>query len=105
MTYAARRGLLFFDNGPAQHSVGPDVARRIGAPYVQSVVTLDTIQTGMEIDARLSQLEQLARANGSAAGTSFVLPVVIDRIANWVKGLQGRGFVLVPASAIVTPSK
>ncbi len=105
MTYVARRGLLFFDSGPAARSVAPDVARRIGAPYVQSAVALDTIQSGMEIDAQLSELEKLARTNGSAAGTSFVLPVVIDRISNWAKGLQGRGFVLVPASAIVAPSK
>jgi uncharacterized protein len=103
MTYVARRGLLFFDSGPQGRSVAPDVAHRINAPYVQSTVALDTIQTGMEIDARLSQLEQLARANGSAAGTSAVYPVTIDRIANWAKGLQGRGFVLVPASAIVAP--
>lgn len=105
MTYVARRGLLFFDSGPQNRSVAPDVARRIGAPYVQSAITLDTIQTGMEIDARLSQLEALARTNGAAAGTGFVLPVTVERIANWAKGLSGRGFVLVPASAIVQTSK
>jgi len=106
MTYVARRGLLFFDSGPQGHSVAPDVAHRINAPYVQSTIALDTIQTGMEVDARLSQLEQLARTNGSAAATSAVYPITIDRIANWAKGLQGRGFVLVPASAIVAaPSK
>jgi uncharacterized protein len=105
MTFVARRGLLFFDGGPQNRSVAPDVARRINAPYVQSQVTLDTIQTGMEIDARLSELEKLARTNGSASATGFLLPVTIDRVANWAKGLEGRGFVLVPASAIVTSSK
>ena len=105
MTYVARRGLLFFDSSPQGKSVAPDVAKRINAPYVQSTVALDTIQTGMEIDARLSQLEQLARTNGSAAGTASASPVTIERIAIWAKGLQGRGFVLVPASAIVVPSK
>jgi polysaccharide deacetylase 2 family uncharacterized protein YibQ len=59
----------------------------------------------MEIDARLSELEKLARTNGSAAATGFLLPVTIDRVANWAEGLEGRGFVLVPASAIVAPSK
>jgi polysaccharide deacetylase 2 family uncharacterized protein YibQ len=105
MTYVARRGLLFFDSSPQGKSVAPDVAKRINAPYVQSTVALDTIQTGMEIDARLSQLEQLARTNGSAAGTASASPVTVERIANWAKGLSGRGFVLVPASAIVTPLK
>ncbi|HUO94222.1 MAG TPA: divergent polysaccharide deacetylase family protein [Rhizomicrobium sp.] len=105
MTYVARRGLLFFDSSPQGKTVAPDVARRINAPYVQSTTALDTIQTGMEIDARLSQLEQLARVNGSASGTASVSPIVIERIANWAKGLQGRGFVLVPASAIVAAPK
>lgn len=105
MTYVSRRGLLFFDSGPQNRSVAPEVARRINAPYVQSQVTLDTIQTGMEIDARLSELEKLARTDGSASATGFLVPVTVDRVVNWSKGLEERGFVLVPASAIVAPAK
>lgn len=104
MTFLARRGLLFFDAGPAQRSAGPDVAKRIGAPYVQSAANVDAIQTGMEIDQRLSELEARARLNGSAAGTAFVYPVTIERLTSWAQGLSGRGFVLVPASAIVPPA-
>jgi hypothetical protein len=104
MTFLARRGLLFFDAGPAQRSAGPDVAKRINAPYVQSAANVDAIQTGMEIDQRLSELEARARLNGSAAGTAFVYPVTIERLSGWAQGLSGRGFVLVPASAIVPPS-
>jgi polysaccharide deacetylase 2 family uncharacterized protein YibQ len=105
MTFLQRRGLMFFDSGPAQRSAAPDVARNLGAPYVQSTSNIDVIQTGMEIDQRLSELENLARANGSAAGSGFLYPVTIDRVATWAKGLPGRGFVLVPASAIVGASK
>jgi uncharacterized protein len=105
MTFLQRRGLLFFDSGPAQRSAGPDVAKNLGAPYVQAASSIDAIQTGMEIDQRLSDLEAKARANGGAAGSGFLYPVTIDRVANWAKGLQGRGFVLVPASAIVGASK
>jgi polysaccharide deacetylase 2 family uncharacterized protein YibQ len=105
MTYLARRGVLFFDSGPQAHSVAPDIARRIAAPYVQSAVSLDTIQTGMEIDARLSELEKLARTNGRAAATGFLYPVTIERVANWAHGLSGRGFVLVPVSALVVATK
>jgi uncharacterized protein len=105
MTFLQRRGLLFFDSGPVQRSAAPDVAHNLGAPYVQAASAIDAIQTGMEIDQRLSDLETRARANGSAAGAGFLYPVTIDRVANWAKGLQGRGFVLVPASAIVGASK
>lgn len=102
MTFLARRGLLFFDAGPAGRSAAPDVAKRVSAPYVQSAANIDAIQTGMEIDQRLSELEARARLNGSAAGTAFVYPVTIERLSAWAQGLSGRGFVLVPASAIVS---
>lgn len=104
MTFLARRGLVFFDAGPVSRSSAPDVAKRIGAPYVQSAANIDAIQTGMEIDQRLSELEARARLNGSAAGTAFVYPVTIERLSSWAQGLSGRGFVLVPASAIVPAS-
>ena len=50
----------------------------------------------LEIDRRLSDLETQARANGSAVGSAFLYPVSVARIAAWARGLQSRGFVLVP---------
>jgi polysaccharide deacetylase 2 family uncharacterized protein YibQ len=105
MTFLARRGLLFFDNGEVQHSVAPDVAKSVNAPFVQSSTEIDAIQAGMEIDQRLSELETRARLNGWAAGSGFLYPVTVDRLTVWAKGLSGRGIALVPASAIVAPSK
>jgi polysaccharide deacetylase 2 family uncharacterized protein YibQ len=105
MTYLARRGLLFFDNGAATHSVAPDVAARVGVPFAQSASTIDSIQTAMEIDRRLSDLETIARTRGGAAGTGFLYPVTMQRVAQWADRLNERGFVLVPASAIVTTAK
>jgi uncharacterized protein len=101
MTFLQRRGLLFFDTGTTTRSAAPGIAHTLGAPYVQSTATIDTIQTGMEIDRRLSDLESRARLTGAAAGSGFLYPVTVDRVANWAKGLPGRGFVLVPASAII----
>jgi polysaccharide deacetylase 2 family uncharacterized protein YibQ len=105
MDYLTKRGLLFFDNGSATRSTAPDVAARVGAPFVQATVTIDTIQTAMEIDRRLAVLEAVARARGSAAGAGFLYPVTVARVAQWAQGLGGRGFVLVPASAIVSQPK
>ena len=105
MTFLKRRGLMFFDSGSATRSAAPDVARATGTLFAESAVTIDTIQTGMEIDRRLSELEARARASGRAAGSGFIYPVTIERIASWAKGLPGRGFVLVPVSAIVPPAR
>ena len=67
-------------------------------------VNVDRIQTAMEIDRRLSELETRARTTGFAAGTGFIYPVTLQRVSLWAQGLSGRGFVLVPASAIVSKS-
>jgi polysaccharide deacetylase 2 family uncharacterized protein YibQ len=105
LTFLARRGLMFYDNGSASHSAAQDVAPRVGVAFAQADATIDTIQTAMEIDRRLSSLESVARARGSAAGSGFLYPVTIDRVKSWAVGLSGRGFVLVPASAIVAQPK
>jgi polysaccharide deacetylase 2 family uncharacterized protein YibQ len=101
MTELARRGLFFYDGGTTTRSEAAGIASQIKAPYVESTITLDSIQSGMEIDQKLSELEARARVTGSASGTGFLYPVTIQRIAAWCRGLEGRGFVLVPASAIV----
>ena len=105
LTSLNRRGLYVFDNGAASQSVLPTVASQLGMPAAQSGAALDTIQTALEIDHRLSELETQARANGSAVGSAFLYPVSIARIAEWARGLESRGFVLVPVSAIVTQPK
>jgi polysaccharide deacetylase 2 family uncharacterized protein YibQ len=106
LTYLGRRGLYFFDNGAASQSVAPMVAGQVGIPAAQGGAALDSIQNPAEIDRRLSELETQARANGSAVGSAFLYPVSVARIAAWAKGLQARGFVLVPVSAIVAePAK
>jgi hypothetical protein len=106
LTYLTRRGLMFYDNGSAMHSVAQDVAGRVGAPFSQATLTIDSIQAAMEIDHRLTDLETEARAKGSAAGSGFLYPVTVERVNLWARGLAGRGFVLAPISAIVsTPKK
>jgi uncharacterized protein len=106
LTYLNRRGLYFFDNGAASQSVLPMVAGQVGIPAAQSGPALDTVATALEIDRRLSELETQARANGSAVGSAFLYPVSLARIATWARGLESRGFVLVPVSAIVSqPTK
>lgn len=101
----ARRGLYFFDNGKAAQSMAGDVATRAGTLFAKASETLDAVPNAVEIDKHLSQLEAEARAHGSAIGSGFLFPVTDERIALWARGLQARGFVLVPLSAIVAQAK
>jgi polysaccharide deacetylase 2 family uncharacterized protein YibQ len=105
MIYLMRRGLLFYDNGAATRSVAPQVAERLGAPFVQATATIDSIQAAMEIDHRLSDLETEARTKGKAVGSGFLYPVTVERVTLWARGLGSRGFVLAPISAIVPAAK
>ena len=105
MTALMRRGVYFYDNGGASQSVAPDVAARQSAAFVQAGTNIDSIQTALEIDKQLSALEDQARAHGSAVGSAFLYPVSVERIATWARTLSGRGFVLVPVSAIVSAPK
>jgi uncharacterized protein len=105
MVQFARRGLYFFDNGQVPQSAASDVATRSGAAFAKSSEPLDDVQSALEIDRHLSNLEDEARAHGTAIGSGFLYPVTVARIAAWAKGLEGRGFVLVPVSAIANPPK
>lgn len=105
MTQLSRRGLYFYDNGAVVQSAAADVAGRLTAPFARANETLDGIQTALEIDRHLSGLETQAREHGSAIGSAFLYPITVERIAAWSKGLEKRGFVLVPLSAIVIQPK
>ena len=106
MTQLARRGLYFYDNGEVTQSAAAEVAAHLSAPFVKASESLDDIQTALEIDKHLADLETAARAHGSAVGSAFLYPISLERITLWSKGLEKRGFVLVPLSAIVSaPAK
>jgi len=102
LTYVARRGLLFFDDGESRHSMSAEVASRVGVPFAQSTLTIDSIPSAVEIDNKLAQLEAIARANGMAVGSAYASPATVQRLASWVAKSKAHGFVLVPASAIVS---
>jgi|GEM_PF-784659 len=105
MTYLTRRGLMFYDGGSTPKSASPDLARQAGTAFARGSLAIDQVQDSAAIDRALSDLEAKARAQGSAAGTAFLYPVSVDRVVQWSRSLASRGFVLVPASAIVEPSK
>jgi len=96
------QGLIFVDNRSSQESVAWRVAAKIGVPSALNDRTLDTGQANqVAIDARLVQLEGVARAEGFAVAMGRPYPVTIARLREWAKGLSDRGFVLAPISAVV----
>ncbi|GGE26971.1 hypothetical protein GCM10007276_00130 [Agaricicola taiwanensis] len=105
MTEIGRRGLMFVDDGSSPRSLTETLAEKTGATARRARVVIDSQTTPSEIDAALARLEDIARSDGMAIGIGSTLPITIDRVAEWAKGLNSRGFVLVPVSAIVNHDK
>jgi polysaccharide deacetylase 2 family uncharacterized protein YibQ len=102
---AAKRGLAFFDDGAAPRSVASALATGQAMPFGKGDVAIDAVPTATEIDHALAKLESLARERGTAIGTASALPVSIDRLAAWIKGLDAKGILLVPLTTAMLKSK
>ncbi|MDR3535028.1 MAG: divergent polysaccharide deacetylase family protein [Acetobacteraceae bacterium] len=91
----AQRGLLYVDPRPGQPPPA-QVWSRVVDVVIDDPVNADAI------DARLAELEGIARVYGSALGLAGApRPVTVDRLAAWSATLADKGLVLAPVSAIV----
>ncbi|UFN51208.1 divergent polysaccharide deacetylase family protein [Roseomonas sp. OT10] len=91
------RGLLYVDPRPVLPAGSP--ARAFGRNVD---VVLDEPATRGEIERRLEELERQARERGSALGIAGdASPVLVDRVSAWAAGLEGRGLVLAPVTALI----
>jgi len=96
-----RRGLLFVDSRSSQKSVGMALARDMGLPAARNDTFIDNEVSRAAIDARLDELEKVAKLNGATLGMGFGYPLTIDRIVDWSATLKGKGLILAPVSAVV----
>jgi polysaccharide deacetylase 2 family uncharacterized protein YibQ len=102
---AAKRGLIYFDDGASPRSLTGQIAAASNAGFAKADVQLDAVPTPTEIDVALAKLEALARERGVAVGAATALPVSIDRLSQWVKASESRGITLVPISAAANKPK
>ena len=102
---AARRGLIYVDDGASPRSVAGQIARSSNLPFAKTDIVLDATPTPVEIDRALTRLEMAARENGSAVGLATAQPSTISRIAEWARKVESRGFVLVPISMVAVKAK
>jgi len=102
---AAMRGLIYVEDGSAPRSVAGEIANANNLPFAKADVMIDAVPSAGEIDRALARLERTARERGMAVGVANALPASIDRIAAWAKGMDNRGVLLVPISAIAKGAK
>ena len=100
-----RRGLLYIDNRETAQTVVPGLAADMKLPFASSNRAIDRDATRAGVDKRLADLEDIARRNGSAVGIGSPFPVTFERVALWADGLEARGLVLAPVSAVIGKTK
>jgi uncharacterized protein len=95
------RGLLFIDDGAAQHSTVGQIAGALGLDYAVANIQIDAVESPNDIAKALARLEALAKERGTAIGVASATPATIKQLAAWAEQLKGSGFVLIPVSAAV----
>ncbi len=96
------RGLLFVDARSAARSVATVMASEMQVPRAINDRFLDNREVSRTtVDARLAEVEEIARETGVSIAIGQAFPVTIERIREWSDTLSGKGIVLVPVSAVV----
>lgn len=94
------RGLMFVDGGGTAKSLAPGIASEIGLPRAIVKIVLDEDPSRTAIDARLAETEKLARNAAAAVVLASPYPVTLERLAAWVKTLDGKQLSLMPITAL-----
>jgi polysaccharide deacetylase 2 family uncharacterized protein YibQ len=105
MREAAKRGLIYVDNGASERSVASQISGSQSLPFARADIVIDAVPTTAEIDAALNRLEAAARRHGSAVGIATALPAAVNHIAEWAKKAETRGILLVPISMVANKAK
>lgn len=101
MEESGTRGLGFVDDGSSNRSLSAQLATRNGVPFGRGDAEIDANPERGAILEKLANLEVRAAEKGSAIGIASALPVTIDVITEWAAGLESRGAMLVPVSAVM----
>ncbi|MFC1673896.1 divergent polysaccharide deacetylase family protein [Pseudomonadota bacterium] len=93
------RGLMYVDGG-AVGSLGSRVAFKAKTPWAAVEIRLDGEESTQAIDAKLAELEALAKKRAQTVARIGNSPLALQRLGLWLKGLEQRGLRLVPVSAL-----
>jgi len=98
---AKRRGLLFLDSKTAPETIGARLSHEFGVPFASRQVFLDNDSGAGAVAKQLAQLEAVARRDHGAIAIGHPHDGTLAALAAWIPTLAGKGFVLVPLTALV----
>jgi hypothetical protein len=97
-----QRGLIFVDSRASPQSLVPEIAYAAGLPWAANSRFIDDAQVSRAaLDARLRELESVARLHKRALGIGQPYPVTLERVAAWAASLAERGIALAPVTAVL----
>jgi polysaccharide deacetylase 2 family uncharacterized protein YibQ len=94
------RGLLYFDDGSSGASRADQLAKGT-TPFIRADAVIDADTEAKAIDARLAEVEALAKRRGYAVASASAFPISIERIAEFARNAADRGIEIVPLTALV----
>src|SRR5260221_514621 len=98
-----RRGVMYVDAKASPDSVGGRVARDMGVPRALNDRVIDSEGGRTAIDAKLAEIERMARGSGQAVAFASPYPITVDRLLAWLPAAQQKGYVIAPVSAGAQP--
>ena len=94
------RGLLYVDSRSTSRSVGPELSSSIQLPRAFNNIFIDKNPSAGNINTKLKELEMIAKKKKFALAIAQPLPITLELLNNWIKGLKAKGIALAPVSAI-----
>ena len=94
------RGVMFLDARSTQYSTAARIADEVGVPRAVNNRYIDNDADAAEIQKHLIELENVARTFGAAVGIGRPYPVTVDTITTWAAGLDAKGLILAPVTAV-----
>ncbi|MGH6662591.1 MAG: divergent polysaccharide deacetylase family protein [Rhodospirillales bacterium] len=98
-----KRDLLFLDSITAFNSTAGKAAHQVGVPFTRRNIFLDHDDNVSAIKKQLAEVERMARRSGSAVAIGHPREATLQALIPWLSEVEGRGFQLVPVSALIRP--
>lgn len=95
------RGLLFLDSVTSRNTTGFRLAAKAGVPHAVRDIFLDHDIALPAIRKQLGKVEATARRQGHAIAIGHPHDETLEALRAWLPTLRGKGFQIVPISAIV----